>query len=575
MQLIQHFKELTVRPKNAKELKGLILQLAIQGKLTVNWREENPDVEPASELLKRIQTEKESLVQEKIIRKEKPLPEVSKDEIPYILPKDWVWNHLGNICIKIVDGSHNPPPKHPNGIPMLSAQNVRNGVLTWNTNRYISEDDFEKEKKRNDIKKNDVFLTIVGTIGRTYVVNGEESNFAIQRSVAQIRTFIDSTYLAFMFRSKTMFDFYKKNAKGTAQKGVYLNKLKLALIPIPPLEEQKEIVKLVETLFKEVEQLEQLTVERIGLKEDFVTSALNQLTINNANQEWTFLQEHFKSFFNQTTNIKKLRETVLQLAVQGKLTSEWRANNRDTEDASILLKRIQIEKAQLIKDKKIKKEKALPKITKDEIPYDLPEGWVWVNFGDLATFINGDRGKNYPNKSEYVDEGVAWINTGHINPDGTLSESKMNYITEDKYDILRGGKIQDGDLVYCLRGATFGKTAYVTPFKKGAIASSLMIIRAHIQDSSGFIYRFLISPEGKRQLLRFDNGSAQPNLSANKVKLYTFPLPPLEEQKAIVEKVNALMGLCNRLEQEVQQSQEHSEMLMQSVLREVFEGELS
>src|SRR5690606_16749803 len=142
-------------------------------------------------------------------------------------------------------------------------------------------------------------------------------------------------------------------------------------IPIPPLEEQKAIVEVVETLFKEVEQLEHLTVERITLKEDFVTSALNQLTINNAKQEWEFLQAHFKSFFNETPNIKKLRETVLQLAVQGKLTADWRVTNPDTEDASILLKRIQKEKAQLIKNKKIKKEKSLPPITKDEIPYEM------------------------------------------------------------------------------------------------------------------------------------------------------------------------------------------------------------
>ena len=328
----------------------------------------------------------------------------------------------------------------------------------------------------------------------------------------------------------------KLKASGTAQKSIHERDLLEIELDIPDLETQIRIVK-------------------------------------NLSDKGYLIQEVKSEIEKNKYKLNQLKQAYLQEAVQGKLTAKWREDNPNIEPASELLKRIEAQKQKLIADKKIKKEKSLPPVGEDEIPYELPEGWGWCHFGELASFINGDRGKNYPNKSEYVAEGVAWINTGHIEPNGTLSKERMNFITRNKFDSLRSGKIQNGDLVYCLRGATFGKTAFVNPYSEGAVASSLMIIRSHTPEISNYIYRFLISPEGKKQLLRFDNGSAQPNLSANNVKLYLFPLPPLAEQKAIVEKVNSLMALCNQLEQQIETSQNQIEQLMQSCLKEVFEHE--
>ncbi|MDM7154681.1 hypothetical protein QUH48_29070, partial [Klebsiella pneumoniae] len=118
----------------------------------------------------------------------------------------------------------------------------------------------------------------------------------------------------------------------------------------------------------------------------------------------------------------------------------------------------------------------LPTLTQDEYYLDPIEGWQWVRLGSVVNLINGDRGKNYPNKSEYVEKGIPFINTGHINADGTLADERMNFISEAKYGSLSGGKTKSTDLVYCLRGATMGKTARVH-YKIGAIASSLVIVR--------------------------------------------------------------------------------------------------
>ena len=178
----------------------------------------------------------------------------------------------------------------------------------------------------------------------------------------------------------------------------------------------------------------------------------------------------------------------------------------------------------------------------------MPQSWSWERLGNIAEFINGDRGKNYPNRNEYVNDGVAFINTGHIEPDGSLCLRTMNYITREKFDSLRSGKVQTGDLVYCLRGATIGKTAKVAPFTEGAIASSLVIIRLASVLDQDYAYRYFRSPLGQKLIKRFDNGSAQPNLGAKSLNLYVVPLPPLAEQRRIVSKVEGLMSLCDTLE---------------------------
>jgi len=269
---------------------------------------------------------------------------------------------------------------------------------------------------------------------------------------------------------------------------------------------------------------------------------------------------------HQLTLVKKLRQQLLQDAVQGKLVEQ----NPTDEPASELLKKIKAEKEKLIAVKKLKKEKELPLIKPEEIPFEIPDNWVWCYFGDLSQLINGDRSKNYPNRHEYVYEGYPWINTGHIEPDGTLTKTEMYFITKEKFDSLRSGKIQSDDLVYCLRGATFGKTAFVTPYNRGAIASSLMIIRLSELIDKKFVYYYLKSDFAMQQLYRFNNGSAQPNLAANDVNRYFFPLPPLSEQNRIVQKLDELMQYCNELEANIKQSESQNEKLLQQVLREAL-----
>lgn len=202
------------------------------------------------------------------------------------------------------------------------------------------------------------------------------------------------------------------------------------------------------------------------------------------------------------------------------------------------------------------------------------EGWVDTTLGEVCQFENGDRGPNYPNRAEYVETGIPWINTGHIQPDGTLSESEMNFITKEKFNTLRSGKIRPGDLVYCLRGATLGKTALVDPLTVGAVASSLVIIRPGNLLESRFLYYFLTSPHGQGLIKLYDNGAAQPNLGAKSVAKYIISLPKLTEQKLVVQQLDALRTETQRLESIYQQKLTALDELKKSLLDQAFRGEL-
>jgi hypothetical protein len=246
-----------------------------------------------------------------------------------------------------------------------------------------------------------------------------------------------------------------------------------------------------------------------------------------------------------------LRKSILTLAVQGKLVPQDPADEPAEMKASA------------------GNAKAVSANSSINVPYELPSSWRWVRLGQIGELINGDRSKNYPNKVEYVREGVPWINIGHIEPDGTLSLDSMHYITRKKFDSLRSGKVQKEDLVYCLRGATLGKTAIITQFEEGAVAPSLVIIRLAPNIDHKFMYRVLISPLGREQIFQFDNGSAQPNLSAASVKKYFVPLPPLAEQRRIVAKVDQLMKLVDALEVQLAASAATAGKLMEALVAEL------
>jgi type I restriction enzyme S subunit len=573
MQLLKHFKELTVQPKNAQELKGLILQLAIQGKLTANWREENPDVKPASELLKRIQRQKEQLIKDKKLKKEKPLSKIKKEDLNINIPNNWETVRLGEIG----DWGAGSTPLRSNSsfyggkINWFKSGELNNSIMDYESKEKITELALNKTSVRLN-SPGDVLIAMYGaTIGKTGILQVIGTT---NQAVCACTPFSCITSLFLHLLLKGLKDTFINQGEGGAQPNISRVKIRTQVFGLPPLEEQKEIVKVVEILFKEIEQLEQLTSERIALKEDFVTSALNQLTTNKAKTAWAFLQDRFKNFFNETGNIKKLRETVLQLAVQGKLTADWRTCHPELAEgshhASELLKRIQVKKAKLIKEKKIKKEKVLPAITEEEIPYDLPSGWVWCRMNDLIKFMAyGTSQKTNDNRNT-----VPVLRMGNLSSEGTLHFNNLKYIPAEHRDLPKL-YLKFGDLVFNRTNSyeLVGKSAvYKGKENEYTLASYLIKVSLFIDEVNfDYINNYIISRTCRKTQIepQITAQTNQANFSGSKLQNVLVPLPSKEEQKAIVEKVNALMELCDGLEQEVKHSQEQSELLMKSCLREV------
>lgn len=236
----------------AQDLKNSILQLAIQGKL-VN---QDANDEPAEVLYAKIQAEKQKLIKEGKIRKDKPLPPIADDEIPFEIPSTWKWVRLKDICSQITDGEHTTPKRVDKSlIPLLTAKNIRSGYITYDNVDYIDENTAKKCWERCNPRINDIFMTCVGYIGRMSILK-EQRSFVIVRSVALIRSLeIYVDYLKYALEAPFSQMQMAIETKQTAQPCLYLNKINEIIIPLPPLAEQKRIVAKVNELMQYCEEL--------------------------------------------------------------------------------------------------------------------------------------------------------------------------------------------------------------------------------------------------------------------------------------------------------------------------------
>ena len=566
--LLEEFNVVIDTPQGLTELRSLILGLAVRGKLV----SQDPNDEPASELLRKIEDEKQRLYMEGEIRKPKKLDFVSDRELPFDIPESWEWCRLGKIYGDI--GTTNPESK----FSYIDVGSIDNSLfeIDYNEVENIPAED-APSRARREVKDGSVVYSTV----RPYLMNVAIVKYIfdfkpIASTAFEVINVFEGILNKYVYRyllSDPFLDYVNFKMVGVAYPAINKGDMQSAIISIPPTAEQHRIVQRIETLFAEVDELEVKLNRQTKLDEKLqmaVNAEVQKAPDAEASKSaWTFITSNFDTLYLTPKAIDNLKKNILNEAVRGRLVPQ----NPNDEPASALLKKIETEKQRLYDGGEIRKPKDLPPVDEDEIPFEIPESWEWIKFNEVSDFINGDRGKNYPNKSEYVDDGIAWINTGHIEPDGTLTTVDMNFITEEKYDSLRSGKIKKTDLVYCLRGATFGKTSFVTPYEKGAIASSLMIIRPFIIEMNQYIFKYLVSPVGRKQLFRFDNGSAQPNLSATSVRKYQFPLPPLEEQHRIVRHIEELFAMCNRFKDQLKQRKKVNERLVKGLVGEVLEGD--
>ena len=240
-----------------------------------------------------------------------------------------------------------------------------------------------------------------------------------------------------------------------------------------------------------------------------------------------------------------IRKKIIDLAIQGKLTEQLPEDGTAEE----LYQQIQEEKQKLIKEGKIKKEKPLPGIDEEEIPFEIPSNWKWVRFSQLFSVINGDRGENYPAKSTLKHNGIPFISALNLNGKNVSEDENLLCVDEQQYNLLRSGKLQKDDIVICIRGS-LGKHGRFN-FEKGAIASSLVITRLFcpITMLGDYEMIWLDSSAFPTEINKYNSGVAQPNLAANNLKKFLFPLPPLAEQKRIVERIEQVYSVLDIIDE--------------------------
>ena len=518
----------------AQQLRKSILQMAVQGKLVP----QDPSDEPAHILLERIRAEKERLIKEKKIKKEKNPSVIYRgtdnlhyekfadgtikcidDEIPFDIPESWVWAALKHITLSIRDGSHNPPSNKGYGLPMLSAANIDNGFVNLRSaTRWLTKAEWEIENQRTNIEFGDVLLTIVGSLGRSAVVETNES-FALQRSVAVLKPcIVCSEYLMYALQSPYIQNCFNDNSKGTAQKGVYLNTLSEFRLPIPPFEEQQRIVHKINEIVPMVLQYDRMYVKA----ETLITKFPQQI-----------------------------KHSILQWAVQGKLVQQ----DENDEPASVLLERIRAEKEELIKQGKIKRDKresviyrgadnsyyerfadGSEKCIDEEIPFEIPKGWAWGRIFSITTDLSYGTAKKSLTKGKIAVIRMGNIQAGEINYDDLMYSS-------DEADILRCC-LEKNDLLFNRTNSPdlVGKTAIYRGDMPAIYAGYL--IRIHTFIDSEYLNIVMNSNYARRyyNLVKTD-GVNQSNINAKNLAVFIIPIPPFEEQRRIAKQEKTIRSI--------------------------------
>jgi len=283
------------------------------------------------------------------------------------------------------------------------------------------------------------------------------------------------------------------------------------------------------------------------------------------------LDKEFSTLISELTHqsalLKKLRQRILQEAIEGKLTAEWRTENPDVEPARELLEKIKAEKAQLIKEKKIRKQKPLPPISAEEKPFELPEGWAWCRLGDTAQSItSGSRGW----AKYYTDKGALFLTMGNLSKDSyELRLNKLRYVNPPKNSEGARTKLQTGDLLISVTGDVGNLGLIPDGFGEAYINQHTCMLRFMPECRNLFFPELMRSPLAKQQFNAPQRGIKN-SFRLSDVGEMIIPFPPLAEQKAIVSKVKKLLSLCDQLETQINENKLHAEKLIQSVLREAF-----
>ncbi len=483
-------------------LKSKILDLAVRGKLT----EQRPEDGSAAELLGRVREEKQRLIAEGKIKKEKKLPEITEDEKPFNIPASWEWCRLGEICDinprnnieKNIDISFVPMACISPGFSRNFTYEIRQWDSVKSGFTVFADNDvgIAKITPCFENKKSVLFKNLVNGFG------AGTTELHILRPIHDI---LSDTFLFWFVKTES---FIKNGiacfSGAVGQQRISRDYVANTLFPLPPLAEQKRIVEKIEAIFKQADIIEE---KRLALK----------------------------------TAVRHTKSRVLDLAVRGKLTEQ----RPEDGSAAELLARVREEKQRLIAGGKLKKEKPLPEITEEEIPFDIPAGWKWVRLGSYLDVRDGTH-----DSPKYYSQGIPFVTAKNLR-NGEIDFSTCSYISEsDHRKFSERSFVEDGDILMAMIGS-IGNPVIVKKDRNFSIKNVLLLKRYALEYTNmKYVYYFFYYMQdilGKNA-----RGGVQRFVGLNSFRELLFPLPPLAEQKRIVEKTEQIFGILDIIEKAVE-----------------------
>ena len=476
-------------------LKNSILDLAFHGKLT----SQNVTDGSAEELYNQICDEKRELIKSGKIKKNKIFP-IKEEDIPFEIPNNWKWIRWGDLSEKIQYG-YNASAKSEGRIKMVRISDIQDNKVLWDTVPYCEID--EEQIPEYLLKENDIlFARTGGTVGKSYIVSDvpEDAVFAGYLIRTSYSNKLSSQYMKYFMESKLYWKQLRNGTIATAQPNCNGQTLSKMMVPLPPYAEQVRIIETIEKAFAQIDVIDSL-------------------------------QQQYSS------DLEVLKSKIIDAGIQGKLTEQLPGDGTADE----LLEQIAKEKKQLIKEKKIKATKALPEITEDEIPFEIPVNWKWVRLADICSKItSGNTPAGGSKGGAYVTEGNCFFREQNIYNDGIHYEG-MVYITDELLATRENSTVLPQDILLNITGGSIGRCALIPDdFSKGSINQHILIIRVIEPEIRQYIHKCLCSPYYQKLIMGNVVGDKD-GFSAGRCKNTLIPLPPIGEQKRIVEKITQIL----------------------------------
>ncbi|HDU8627105.1 restriction endonuclease subunit S [Morganella morganii subsp. morganii] len=529
-----------------KKLRELILELAVRGKLVP----QDPNDEPASELLKRIAAEKAELVKQGKIKKQKLLPEISEDEKPFELPAGWEWVRLGFIT-NYGECDKAEPTDADADTWIVELEDIEKSTSRLLNRVTFSERPFKSSK--NKFNKNDVLYGKLRPYLDKVLVADDSGVCTTEIIPIKVYGNILPGYLRLLLKSPRFIAYANESTHGMNLPRLGTDKAIHAVVELTAIAEQVRIVNKVDELMSLCDQLEQQSLSSLDAHQQLVETLLATLTDSQDTKElsdnWARISQYFGTLFTTEASIDALKQTILQLAVMGKLVPQ----DPDDEPASELLKRIEQEKAELVKQGKIKKQKPLPPVSDEEKPFELPQGWEWCRIIEIAQVGTGAT-PSRDNPDYWETPEFNWVTSGETSLPfifNTAEKISGKAVKETNVSIY-----SPGTLIIAMYGQ--GKT-------RGQITE--LCISAGTNQACAAIQLFntneyhrcyikLFFEKSYKDLRELAAGGAQPNLNLAKVSNTLVPIPPLSEQIKITCKVEELIKVCDTLKSRLQSAQQ-------------------